>query len=192
MTDHGNPPFEVGERYENRKGPFEVISIVRESLRIRWDNGAEVTTTIEDQARILKNMEREMLPLPPKQGKKCRIPEWFGGSFQGLREEDFSGDVTGSHWRSREQFGGAVTRGVAVNEPFNSWAIYKRPEVHWTTVRRRCEEPQSATPHDENTPMDTPAKLQAKFCAKADQAQLIFGLYLERPDNPRATIRLCD
>lgn len=52
-------PFQLGERYENRKGPYTVIGLSGDKIRIRWDSGEEITDTIESQARILRNMERD-------------------------------------------------------------------------------------------------------------------------------------
>ena len=51
-----NPPaefeFMVGEKYENEKGPFKVMSIEKDEMLIRWTNGEEVQTSIEFQGRI--------------------------------------------------------------------------------------------------------------------------------------------
>jgi len=157
--------FEVGQRYENRKGPFEVVSLEGATMRIRWDNGEEITTDVELQARIMRNMEREMTAPVTKKKSGFRAPDWFGGYFKGLREEDFTEDVTGTHWRSREQLGGAVAKGMHITEPFNSWAVYKRPEVHWTTVKRRnLVEP----------------IFQTKFFVRIWADEILFGLYVER------------
>ncbi len=51
--------FEVGAMYENMKGSFEVISINRNAMVIRWDNGSELATTVELQKRILERMAYE-------------------------------------------------------------------------------------------------------------------------------------
>ena len=51
--------FEVGAMYENMKGAFEVISINRNAMVIRWDNGSELATTVELQMRILERMAYE-------------------------------------------------------------------------------------------------------------------------------------
>jgi hypothetical protein len=51
--------FEVGEKYENMKGIYEVLSIDRKTMRIRWDSGEEITTTMSQQSRIITRMERE-------------------------------------------------------------------------------------------------------------------------------------
>ena len=51
--------FRLGGRYKNRKGWLTVIALTEAEVRIRWDNGDEVTDTIESQARILLNMRRK-------------------------------------------------------------------------------------------------------------------------------------
>lgn len=51
-----NPPaefeFTVGEKYENEKGSFKVMSIEKDEMLIRWANGEEAQTSIEFQGRI--------------------------------------------------------------------------------------------------------------------------------------------
>ena len=51
--------FIVGEKYCNRKGLFEVISIKDDSMTIQWDNGEKISTTVEFQQSIIEGMERE-------------------------------------------------------------------------------------------------------------------------------------
>lgn len=51
--------FKVGSTYTNMKGDYEVISIKGESMVIRWNSGDEITTTIDQQARILERLEYE-------------------------------------------------------------------------------------------------------------------------------------
>ncbi len=59
--------FEVGEKYENMKGIYEVLSIDRNTMRIRWESGEEITTTISLQSRIIMRMTQE--PEKSKKGK---------------------------------------------------------------------------------------------------------------------------
>jgi hypothetical protein len=58
MEGKMNPPaefeFTVGEKYENEKGPFKVMSIEKDEMLIRWANGEEAQTSIEFQGRIQK------------------------------------------------------------------------------------------------------------------------------------------
>ena len=51
--------FMVGEKYENEKGPFKVMSIEKDEMLIRWTNGEEVQTSIEFQGRIQKRRQWE-------------------------------------------------------------------------------------------------------------------------------------
>jgi len=54
-----NFKFEVGATYENMKGAYEVVSIHKNDLVIRWDDGSEANTTVELQLRILERMALE-------------------------------------------------------------------------------------------------------------------------------------
>ena len=54
-----NNQFIVGDRYTNRKGLFEVISIKDDSMSIQWGNGEKISTTIKFQQSIIEGMERE-------------------------------------------------------------------------------------------------------------------------------------
>ena len=54
-----NNQFIVGDKYTNRKGLFEVISIKDDSMSIQWGNGEKVSTTITFQQSIMEGMERE-------------------------------------------------------------------------------------------------------------------------------------
>jgi hypothetical protein len=165
INDAPNPPFRVGQRYENRKGIYEVISISGDALEIRLDSGEVIRTSVAFQSKILRNMEKEMADAMAR--KRGTSPKSFGEFFRGLDLSDFSNDVTGTHWRSREQLGGAVTKLLEVHEPFNSWSIYGRPEVHWASTAR----------YGLNHP-----SLQTKFFAKVNPERVLFGLYIERSD----------
>ena len=51
--------FEVGSMYVNMKGVYKVISIQKNSMVIRWENGSEATTTLDLQMRIIERMALE-------------------------------------------------------------------------------------------------------------------------------------
>ncbi len=51
--------FEVGATYENMKGVFGVVSIHRDTMMIRWDDGSEAVTSIDLQKRIIERMAYE-------------------------------------------------------------------------------------------------------------------------------------
>ena len=68
-------PFQLGGRYENRKGFFTVISLSDDQIRIRWDTGEEITDTIASQARILHNMQRGEVYLDSEPQGHCTDSE---------------------------------------------------------------------------------------------------------------------
>ena len=51
--------FEIGQKYENRKGEYEVITIDGDSMTILWDSGEEICTTVTMQQRIIEGMHRD-------------------------------------------------------------------------------------------------------------------------------------
>jgi hypothetical protein len=51
--------FEVGEKYENMKGVYEVLSVEGNSMRIRWESGEEILTTVILQRQIIMRMRQE-------------------------------------------------------------------------------------------------------------------------------------
>jgi len=51
--------FEVGSKYKNMKGEYEVISLQREEMVIRWTDGREITTTTDVQKRIIERIAHE-------------------------------------------------------------------------------------------------------------------------------------
>ena len=69
--------FEVGKKYKNRKGTFEVLAIDGDVMNISWKGGKEVaTTTVTLQSRIIAHIQREIAELalskagsPAKRGR---------------------------------------------------------------------------------------------------------------------------
>ncbi len=51
--------FEVGEKYENMKGVYEVLSVEGNTMRIRWESGEEIMTTVSLQRQIIMRMRQE-------------------------------------------------------------------------------------------------------------------------------------
>lgn len=167
--------FKVGDKYENMKGPYEVISIDGDSMIIRWENGEEVSTEIDLQQRILERLDWEKRMKEAARQKKAAKPQKsrsassrYGNKFSGFDPEDFKKNITGTNWRSRGCLGGAVTEKLPSDKfSFNSWAVYRKPVVHWADVSHR---------ERGNT------SLQAKFFAEVDDKRLCYGLYLESPE----------
>ncbi len=164
--------FEIGEKYENMKGVFEVTSIEKDSMNIRWEGGEEIVTPIDLQLRIQERMRHEkelaeeQAAEPKKKGKATGAGEKT--EFNGLKENDFSSLVSKTTWRSRGQMGGAVTRLLKSKQfVFNSWVASKAPEVHWLDVTRQ---------------KDKDVLSQVKFYARVESNRLAFGLYIPAAD----------
>lgn len=51
--------FEVGGRYRNRRGAYEVISIEHPAMQIQYDSGDLATVDVITQRRIFANMQGE-------------------------------------------------------------------------------------------------------------------------------------
>lgn len=52
--------FKVGQRYRNRDGEYEVVSLTGNMMKIQYRNGRTVDSDIALQARILERMQEEM------------------------------------------------------------------------------------------------------------------------------------
>ena len=159
--------FKVGSNYENERGPFRVLAIKGDDMLIEWDGGEQRATKVGLQERILTRMEKEASE--SKAGKSRTSPDWMGKSFAGLLQLDFKDDVEGTHWRSREQLGGAVTRLIDARDPMNSWSIYRRPQIHWASISRYGT---------------GEAWLDAKFFIRIQPETGLYGFYVERTNEP--------
>ncbi len=163
--------FVVGETYENEKGPFKVLSIERNTMVIEWESGESIETTVSFQRRIQerRHWERQMREKKAAASSKARGASGRkpGSTFKGFRPEDFKKAISRTPWRSRSQFGGAVTSRLQSSRlNFNSWAAKRRNEVHWADSE-----------HWKKKSVDYPAK----FFARADEETLAWGFYIERP-----------
>ena len=109
--------FEVGHKYENMKGVYEVISINGDSMIIRWESGEQISTPTDLQRRIIERMQRERQerdnekiqnePKKPKR-KNRKSTSKYRSQFKGFEESDFKKNVTETNWRSRSCLGGPV------------------------------------------------------------------------------------
>ncbi len=176
MEEGQSIEFVVGETYENEKGLFEVLSIERDAMVIKWESGESIETTVSFQRRIQerRRWERQMKEKKAAASKsKARraTGRRAGSAFDGFHPEDFKKTISRTPWRSRSQFGGAVTSRMQSSRlKFNSWAAKRRNEVHWAD-----------SSHWKNKVVDYPAK----FFARADQETLAWGFYVERPEAGR-------
>ena len=164
--------FEIGEKYENMKGIFEVISTGKDSMNIRWEDGEEISTPIDLQLRIIERMrhekeiEAEELTQTPKKAKTSA--SGGGKEFDGLEENDFSNLVSKTTWRGRNQIGGAVAHRLKSKQfNFNSWVVLRKPEVYWLDVMRQKQDNVS---------------FQVKFYARVEENSLCFGFHIPAAD----------
>lgn len=60
-------PFEIGSRYRNRKGEYEVLSIEADQMSMRYDDGSIQQVGADLQAKIWRNIrDEDSTPLPSK------------------------------------------------------------------------------------------------------------------------------
>jgi len=164
--------FKVGEKYENMKGIFEVIAMKRDTMDIRWDDGEQISTSIDLQRRIIERMryEEELIVAEAlqKEKKAKAAAARKAKAFSGLGDSDFSSTISKTTWRGRGQLGGAVARLIKDNRfTFNSWAVLRKPEVNWLDTRRQKQED---------------LKIQAKFHARIEDDKLLYGLLVPATD----------
>jgi len=169
-------PFQVGGRYRNRHGEYEVVSLDGPKMVIRYSNGSVLETTVELQARIWQNIQAEESLKSRAQtldslSRRRRQGGQRGLEFQGLQDHDFQRGVAGTSWRARTSLGGLLAQRMSdtTRHFFQSYAIYRRAEVH------------IAQP----TYYDTETKWQqAKFVFELDSEGARYGFYIEKNEGP--------
>ncbi len=65
MGRSGGQYFLVGGRYRNRRGEYEVLEIMGDKMRVRYDSGKEEVLDVHRQRVIAENMEIEAHSLAP-------------------------------------------------------------------------------------------------------------------------------
>lgn len=174
--------FNVDEQYENEKGVFKVVSIHKDQMVIRWEDGEEARTDIELQRRIAERRqweERKRLAdresaegARRKSASKAPKPV-----FAGLAATDFKTSISRTTWRSRYQLGGAVIQKISPDQfQFNSWAVGSQPEMHVQDIKHHKT--------------DHPAH-QTTFFVRIDQQALYYGLRVVRPANGDGALAGC-
>ena len=169
--------FNIGDKYENENGLFEVVEINGGKMVIRYTNGDTVLTTMRLQKNIQLRRMYEKSETSSSQKSTPKVPKRgttsAGKKFAGLTDADFSTNVAGTHWRSQKHLGGAVTRMLpAEGYRFKSWALYNWPIVHWADERHRNP--------------DNPG-FQSKFFVKLDEECLLYGLHIARGNRSDGT-----
>lgn len=132
--------FIVDETYENEKGVFTVISIHRDKMVIRWENGNEIRTDLGLQRRIAERRRREAAIRreeadSPATTLSDNKPDSRKAGFSGFAPTDFKNSATGTKWRARHKLGSMVTRKMdASGLGFKSWAFRNKPEMHFQHI----------------------------------------------------------
>jgi uncharacterized protein YqiB (DUF1249 family) len=52
-------PFEIGKKYRNRSGAYEVLAIQEPKMAVRYEDGRQALVTIATQARIWQALKDE-------------------------------------------------------------------------------------------------------------------------------------
>ena len=166
--------FKVDEQYENEKGVFKVVSIQKDQMVIRWEDGEETRTDIELQRRIaerrqweeFKRLENAHAAQEARRKSASKSPK---RPFAGLAATDFKTSGYRTTWRSRDQLGGAVVAKIKTHQfELNSWAFGSQPEMHVLDVRHR----------DAASPADPP-----RFFVRIDDRFVHYGLRVTHPDH---------
>jgi len=166
--------FKVDEQYENEKGIFTVISIHREQMVIRWEDGEEIRTDINLQRRIAerRQLEKQKLEAAAKGSGTSNRKSASSRKklvFAGFAPTDFKESAFGTTWRSRNQLGEAVTQKIGTNRfKLKSWAAGHKPEMHVQDIKHHGQ---------------AASDFQAKFVARVDQQALYYGFRVDRSDN---------
>lgn len=164
-------PFEVGARFANRRGEYEVIDLNSTHMTIRYEDGELLETPIRLQKRIVENMrmEKGIQEQKARQKKKTRRrrASRYGRNFDGLDEADFQDSVVGTSWRARTGLGGLLARKLTElsGRPFESRAVPRKPQVY--VVQTQAYDPD----HSHS---------QAKFRFSLDEEKATHGLFVEK------------
>lgn len=169
--------FEVGERYQNRNGEYDVIELDGTRMVIqyletgeRFDADREIQERIwcnicnEERAEEEKNIRKEGKG-KKKQGAGRGASK--GSGFQGLVESDFQEGTKGTSWRNRGSLGGLLARHLTDRGSvfYESYAVPRQPMVHIARPDHYGHE----------------AKQRGvKLFLKLDSTQATYGLHVER------------
>ena len=174
MDESTKIEFNVDEKYENEKGIFKVVSIEKDQMVIRWEDGEETRTDIELQQRIAERRQWEEAQKAAekqkaKTAKRKPASPAKKSAFSGLAATDFKNSAYRTTWRSRGQLGGVVAQKIESDKyKFNSWALGSQPEMHVLDVRHR----------DAASPADPP-----QFFVRVDDRFVHYGLRVAHPDH---------
>ncbi len=169
--------FEVGERYQNRNGEYDVIELDGSRMVIQYlETGERFDADREIQERIWCNIcneeraEQEKNTRKAGKGKKNQGSgrgASKGSGFQGLVEADFQEGTKGTSWRNRGSLGGLLARHLTDRGSvfYESYAVPRQPMVHIARPDHYGHEA---------------GQREVKFFLKLDSTQATYGLHVER------------
>lgn len=162
--------FEVGRKYRNRDGRYEVLEINGDKMLIRYDDGRTQRVTVRIQERIWRNMladreDEENRAQPSTSVSRPQI------TFAGLVDGDFKEGVAGTSWRARSGLGGLLAQQLSdvSGETFLSYAVYRRAQIYIVDPVR----------------WDSENKFPAaKLFFRLNQAEARYGMVVEKNRGP--------
>jgi hypothetical protein len=131
--------FEVGGRYENRKGPYEVIGISPPQIRIRYDSGEIIDADLSIQAQIIANMAHLPAPTHSRDANPRRTP----GSGQPRPGSPNPSRIASS---DQSRSGPPHADSHRITMELTPGQVYRRRELH--AVFRGQEQAGICTPRD--------------------------------------------
>ncbi|MEA3308282.1 MAG: hypothetical protein U9Q70_02055 [Chloroflexota bacterium] len=126
--------FEVGKKYRNNLGEYEVISIDGPAMTILQADGRIINSTVNLQARIWKRVRWEKQHKKQvRASRRSRKQRRRKAKFPGFKETDFQGGVKGTSWRARNKLAGLIKDGLTAKTryEFQSYAVYGQPVGHY-------------------------------------------------------------
>lgn len=161
--------FEIGGKYRNRLGEYEVVELKGDRMVIRYVDGTIQENSAKLQARILQNMQAEVQlrqARKERQARSRRQPQRAGQALC-LHEVDFQEGVQGTSWRARSGLGGLLAQQMSelTRRDFQSYAVPRRPQVHVVQPER----------------YDTGKRTrEAKFILELDARRARYGFRVEK------------
>ena len=164
-------PFSVGDKYRNRLGEYEVISIDEPKILVRYDDGTLLEGTVQILERIWRNILADE-EAERAERERLEKAEMRRNQFRGLQEHDFGQGIRGTSWRRRDSLAGLLAQRVSNSTPysFQSYVIRARPKVH------------IATEDYGNTKESRPR--EARFEIDLDQERVRYGFNIGRKSGP--------
>ena len=161
-------PFQVGKRYRNRLGEYEVVNLDGPNMVIQYEDGNTLETTVRMQERIWRNIQLDA-KIQREQEKQHRASRhsYPRPKFDGFGDQDFQDGVRGTSWRRKSELGGLLARRMTrlTAFQFDSYPVRGKPRLHIASA--------SADKVDQR-------RRQAKFILELDEGQARYGFNIKR------------